>query len=111
MSDQQETPFESVESAQQFVQLLCESIEEARREIEEEVARPQPDRRTQALQLVGYNLAKLAVHLETSQRILNDLRSLRRLLFQERAIREGPDGEEVEVRQPLEAADAAGFAD
>ena len=84
-----ETPFDSVESAQQFVELLCEAIEEARREIDEEIARtnaPGEERRRQALQLVAYNLAKLAMHMGTSRRILNDLRTLRRLLLNEREL-------------------------
>ncbi|MGD0015200.1 MAG: hypothetical protein ABSD56_12390 [Bryobacteraceae bacterium] len=93
-----QTPFENIESAQQFVELLCEAIEEARREVEAEVTRPQPERRLEALQLVSYNLAKLSLHLSTSHRILNDLRTLRRLLFQERGV---PEEEE-------EAAESAG---
>jgi len=82
-----ETPFDSIESAQQFVELLSEAIEEARREVDEQIRQaggPQDERRKQALQLVAYNLAKLAMHMETSRRILNDLRSLRRLLLSER---------------------------
>jgi hypothetical protein len=96
-----QTPFENIESAQQFVELLCEAIEEARREVEVEVTRPQPERRLEALQLVSYNLAKLSLHLSTSHRILNDLRTLRRLLFQERGV---PEEEE----EAAEAAESAG---
>ncbi len=97
MDEQPETPFESIESAQQFVELLCEAIDEARREVEQEGAQAQSDRRQQALQLVSYNLAKLALHMGTSRRILNDLRTLRRLFFQERG-----------AAEPAEAAEAAG---
>jgi hypothetical protein len=99
-----QTPFENIESAQQFVELLCEAIEEARREVEAEVARPQPERRLEALQLVSYNLAKLSMHLSTSHRILNDLRTLRRLLFQERGVPE----EEEEAAESAEATESAG---
>ena len=88
MDYQPETPFENIESAQQFVELLAEAIDEARQEVEAEVGRPQPERRLQALQLVAYNLAKLSLHMGTSRRILNDLRSLRRLLYQERAVQQ-----------------------
>jgi hypothetical protein len=42
------------------------------------------ERRKEALQIVAYNLAKLSLHMRTSGRILNDLRSLRRLLLAER---------------------------
>jgi hypothetical protein len=38
-----------------------------------------------ALRLALYNLEKLEFHFHKSVRILNDLRSLRRLLFEERA--------------------------
>lgn len=82
-----EKPFESIESALEFVALLCEAIEEARREVEAEIALAQQageQRRVQALQVVAYNLTKLAAHMRTSRRILNDLRTLRRLLFGER---------------------------
>jgi hypothetical protein len=91
---QPESPFDNVESAHQFVELLCEAIEEAQREVEEEIARPQSERRAQALQLVSYNLGKLALHMGTGRRILNDLRTLKRLFAQERAAK---DEEEPEV--------------
>ncbi len=94
MDHQPESPFDNVESAHQFVELLCEAIEEAQREVEEEIARPQSERRAQALQLVSYNLGKLALHMGTSRRILNDLRTLKHLFAQERAAK---DEEEPEV--------------
>jgi CHASE3 domain sensor protein len=90
---QPESPFDNVESAHQFVELLCEAIEEAQREVEQEIAQPQSERRAQALQLVSYNLGKLAVHMGTSRRILNDLRTLRRLFFQERTAKDGDEAE------------------
>ncbi len=89
MSSDPGTPFDSIESAQQFVELLAEAVEEARGEVDADVALAdgaQAERRKQALQLVAYNLAKLSVHLATSRRILNDLRNLRRLLLQERLL-------------------------
>jgi hypothetical protein len=85
-----ETPFENIESAQEFVALLAEAIEEARKDIEAEIAQPQPERRGQALQLVNYSLAKLSMHIGTSRRLLNDLRTLRRLLLQERELERQP---------------------
>jgi hypothetical protein len=87
MSYTSETPFDSIEGSHQYVSLLAESIEEARREVDEEIAlamREGPERRKEALQIVAYNLAKLSLHIKTSGRILNDLRSLRRLLQSER---------------------------
>jgi hypothetical protein len=86
VSEEPASPFESIESAQEFLSLLEEAVGEARAEIEAQVTQHQPERRLQALQLVGYNLAKLSLHMGTSRRILNDLRILRRLLLQERQI-------------------------
>jgi len=82
-----ETPFDNIESSHEYVALLAEAIEEARRDVEAEIAlavADGADRRREALQLVGYNLAKLSLHMTTSRRILNDLRTLRRLLLAER---------------------------
>jgi hypothetical protein len=87
MSYRSETPFDSIEGSHQYVSLLAEAIEEARREVDEEIAlaiREAPERRREALQIVAYNLAKLSLHIKTSGRILNDLRTLRRLLQSER---------------------------
>ena len=70
--------------------MLAEALDEARRDVEEEIAiaeREGADRRKQALLLVSYNLAKLNLHITTSRRLLNDLRSLRRLLLAERGTR------------------------
>ena len=82
-----ETPFDSIEGSQEYVALLAEAIEEARQDVDADIAvalAEEADRRKDALQLVSYNLAKLAQHITTSRRILNDLRTLRRLLLAER---------------------------
>jgi hypothetical protein len=82
-----ETPFDSIEGSQEYVALLAEAIEEARKEVDADTAaaiEEGADRRREALQLVSYNLAKLDLHITTSRRILNDLRTLRRLLLAER---------------------------
>lgn len=82
-----ETPFDSIEGSHEYVALLAEAIEEARRDVEADIAiavQEGADRRREALQLVSYNLAKLSLHIKTSRRILNDLRTLRRLLLAER---------------------------
>lgn len=89
MSYEAETPFDNIEGSHEYVALLAEALEEARRDVEAEVAaadRDGADRRKQALLLVSYNLAKLNLHITTSRRILNDLRSLRRLLLAERGL-------------------------
>ena len=87
MREMQETPFDSIESSHEYVSLLAEAIQEVQRNVEADVAQAEADgaeRRKQALLLVSYNLAKLESHITASRRILNDLRSLRRLLLDER---------------------------
>ena len=89
MSYQSETPFDDIEGSHEYVALLAEAVDEARRDVEAQIAaaeRDGADRRKQALLLVSYNLAKLNLHITTSRRILNDLRSLRRLLLAERGL-------------------------
>lgn len=87
MSYNPETPFDSIEGSQEYVSLLADAIEEARRDVDADIAiaiDEGAERRREALQLVSYNLAKLTLHITTSRRILNDLRTLRRLLLAER---------------------------
>jgi hypothetical protein len=95
VSYQAETPFDSIEGSHEYVRMLAEAIDEARREVEAEVAtaeRDQAQRRKEALLLVSYNLAKLNLHITSSRRILNDLRSLRRLLLSERGLQTDESG-------------------
>jgi hypothetical protein len=82
-----QTPFDTVENAQQYVRLLVEAIAEAKSEIAADLsalAQDRSDRRVQALQIVQFKLDKLEKHLQISSRLLNDLRTLRRLLLDER---------------------------
>ena len=84
-----EHPFESIESAREFVELLAESIQEALREVREhleEAKAANDQRRVEALTLTIYKMEQLASHTSKSRRVLNDLRSLRRLLFGERGL-------------------------
>ena len=86
MSYRRETPFDNIESAQQFVELLIEAIEESRRDVDADIVlvkRNRSGRSKRALQLVSANLAKLSQHMTASRRILNHLRTLRRLLLRE----------------------------
>ncbi len=92
MSYEAETPFDSIEGSHEYVALLAEALDEARRDVEAEIAsaeRDGADRRKEALLLVSYNLAKLHLHITASRRILNDLRMLRRLLLGERGLPAG----------------------
>jgi hypothetical protein len=89
MSYGRETPFDNIESAEQFVELLIEAIEESRRDVDVEIALAEGNcsgRSKKVLQLVSTNLAKLSQHMAASRRILNHLRTLRRLLLQERRL-------------------------
>lgn len=89
VSYQAETPFDSIEGSHEYVALLAEALNEARRDVEAEIHAAEHERalrRKEALLLVSYNLAKLNLHITTSRRILNDLRSLRRLLLAERGV-------------------------
>ena len=89
-----ETPFDSIEGSHEYVALLADAIEEARRDVDAEIVlaiQEGAERRKEALQLVAYNLAKLTLHITTSRRIMNDLRTLRRLLLAERQGAEQPE--------------------
>ena len=80
--------FESVESAHEYVKLLAEVVAHAKEEVASDVEREERSglqRRLEALRLLSYNLEKLEQHLKKSSRLLNDVRSLRRLLFEERS--------------------------
>jgi formiminotetrahydrofolate cyclodeaminase len=84
-----ETPFDNIESARQFVELLIEAIEESRRDVDADIALTEDNhsgRSKKALQLVSTNLAKLSQHMTTSRRILSHLKTLRRVLLQERRL-------------------------
>jgi hypothetical protein len=93
MSDDPETPFDSIEGAHEYVRMLGEAIEEARRSIQGNVAvaiqAHGAERRLEALRLVEYKLDQLQEHIGVSRRILNDLRTLRRLLLSERDLENG----------------------
>ncbi len=81
------TPFDNIESSHEFVSLLAHAVEEAVAEVEADIAtatEADARRRTEALQLVHFHLSKLSGHMAASRRILNDLRTLRRLLLEER---------------------------
>lgn len=82
-----DTPFDSIESSHEYVGLLAEAIDEAMGSIEQEIALAASEnagRRAEALKLVAFKLKKLREHITSSGRILNDLRTLRRLLLAER---------------------------
>jgi hypothetical protein len=88
MSSRIDRPFDSIENAQQYIRLLGETTAEAMGDIDDEIilaTQRMSDRRVQALRVVQYNLEKLQRYLSASGRTLNDLRSLRRLLLEEKS--------------------------
>ena len=90
MAYQSETPFDSIESSHEYVVMLAEAIAEAMADVDLALAESDDvNRRKEALQLVSFNLSKLSSHINSSRRILNDLRTLRRLLLEERIVVRG----------------------
>ena len=80
------TPFDSIESAQEFMALLQDTIAEAVRDVQHDLDSnsPEQDRRAQALQLALYKLGQLSSQVQKSRRTLNDLRTIRNLLVNNR---------------------------
>ena len=84
MADEPTTPFDGLESAQEYIGLLCDALKEARRDVQDDLEsaiRGDAARRVDALRLVSFKLDRLEANLENSRRILGDLRKLRRLLL------------------------------
>jgi hypothetical protein len=79
-----ETPFDSIEGAHEYIKLLSQTVQEAQEAVQADLNGGADSKQLEALRLVFYNLEKLAQHLKAGSRILNDLRTLRRLLMQER---------------------------
>ena len=87
MAGERENPFDSLEDAHQYLSLLGEALEEAHGGLQQDIAVARAGdaaRRLEALQLVNYKLDRLRHHVGSSRRIINDLRTLRRLLLGER---------------------------
>jgi hypothetical protein len=82
------TPFDSIEGAQEYLALLREAVEEAKQTAGADIAaeaKSKSSRRLDALRIVWFKLEKLELHVKASYRLLNDLRTLRRLLLEERS--------------------------
>lgn len=89
LSSESDNPFSTIESAQEFVRLLTKSIRDAKSELEASIHSESgldESRRLEAFRVALYSLSKLESHMHQSSRILNDLRTLRRLLLAERAV-------------------------
>ena len=79
------TPFDTVESAEEFLHLLHVEIEKAHSQISELLAEsekdPTAERRLEALRLVVHKLTQLSKNTASSLRLLHDLKTLRKLLL------------------------------
>jgi len=105
MNSELQNLFQSLESLSEPVTLLAATITKAKQELETNIAREElnSSRRLDALQVALYNLNKLDSNINRSRRLLNDLRTLRRLLF----------GERTDVSTPsttIESEDSQGVA-
>ena len=78
MNPEPENPFQSIESAYQFVTLLAATVVKARRELEIDIEREEltPSRRLNVLRVALFNVKKLEGDINRSRRLLNDLRTL-----------------------------------
>lgn len=86
--DESEGPFDSIESAHEFVGVLAQMVLDAMKDLNTErqdAVRNSEKRRTEAIDIAQYKLKMLCCHLHKSRRILNDLRTLRRLILNERS--------------------------
>jgi hypothetical protein len=73
-------PFESIESAQEFMALLETVIADATGELEMRRAESKSERYIRALDLALYQIHQLSSHVQKSRRILNNLTLIRGVL-------------------------------
>lgn len=86
-SDDIAVPFDSIESAQDFMKILAETILDAMMDLNREhqlAVRDGLDRRAQAIELAQYKAKVLGCYVHKSRIALNDLRMLRRVILNER---------------------------
>ena len=98
-----EGPFATIESAHEFLALLGEQIDEALTEARLELSacgEARYQRRAEAWQLVIFTTTKLLSHVDSSRRLMNDLRTLRNLLHRTVA---SAAGEPADAVQPTPA--------
>jgi hypothetical protein len=79
--------FDSIESAQDFMNVLAETILDAMKDLHYQrqlASNEGQERRARALELAIYKAKVLGCYVHKSRRTLNDLRMLRRLVQNER---------------------------
>ncbi len=82
-----ERPFESIESAHALMDILAETILDSIKDLnrDHQIALDEGQlRRAQAIELTIFKLKMLNSHIHKSRLLLNDLRTLRRLILNER---------------------------
>ena len=79
----EKTPFDTIESALEFVQLLRLESDRTRGEIDSLMQGDDnaSSRRVEALRLVLHKLTQLHSYMDSSERVLHDLQALRTLLL------------------------------
>lgn len=85
--DQIEQPFESIESAYEFMNVLAETIVENIGDLHQyhtTAVEEGQERRARALELALFKAKTLNCYVNKSRRTLNDLRTIRRLVLNER---------------------------
>src|ERR1035441_5408904 len=85
--------FDSIESAQDFMKILAETILDSMKDLsgdQQAAVQDGEPRRAQAIELAIFKLKRLNCHIHKSRIILNDLRTVRRLILNERQCTECP---------------------
>ncbi len=83
MTDPISRPFESIESALEFMGLLETEISEASGELRQLTKEDGGERIAEALNLALYKMHQLSSQVQRSRRLLNDLRLIRNVLMGE----------------------------
>ena len=73
-------PFETIESAHEFMVVLESVIAETQSQLQAMLADTSDERRAEALRLALFKISQLDAHTRKSRRILNDLGLIRSLL-------------------------------
>ena len=86
-TEEMEQPFDSIESAQDFMNVLAVTILDAMKDLnsqQQNALRDGRKREAQAFELALFKLKMLSCYVHKSRRTLNDLRMIRRLVSNER---------------------------
>jgi len=81
--------FDSIESVQDFMKILADTVLDCMKELsnDREIAiQDGEERRAQAIKLAQYKLKLLGCYVHKSRLALNDLRTIRRLILNERQV-------------------------